>query len=79
MLRRRCLTGRRRAPAASARPRVKIEKPYDGHGLCVAKLVKEVTLESTLYPGQQRKAWEVKYESDGLVEHFEETCLVYCS
>ena len=51
---------------------VKIEKYYHGHGLCVAQLVKEEVMESTLYPGKQRKAWMVKYESDGLVEHFEE-------
>ena len=29
-------------------------------------------VNSTLYPGQQRKAWVVKYEADGLEEHFEE-------
>ena len=51
---------------------VKIEKHYHGHGLCVAKLVKEEMVESTLYPGHQRKAWKVKYDADGLEEHFEE-------
>ena len=29
-------------------------------------------VNSTLYPGQQRKAWVVKYKADGLEEHFEE-------
>ena len=54
------------------KPGVKIEKHYHGHGLCIAKLVKEEMVNSTLYPGQQRKAWVVKYEADGLEEHFEE-------
>jgi hypothetical protein len=49
-----------------------IEKYYAGHGVCKGKLVKTEKVASTLYPGQQRDAWKVKYISDGQEEHFEE-------
>ena len=50
---------------------VEIEKHFDGHGKAVGKLEKKETVDSTLYVGQQRDAWLVKY-SDGHEEHFEE-------
>ena len=49
-----------------------IEKYYASHGVCTAKLVKTEKVASSLYPGQQRDAWKVKYTADGLEEHFEE-------
>ena len=47
-----------------------IEKYFAGHGVCEGKLDKEEDIESTLYSGQTRKAWLVKY-GDGHEEHFE--------
>ena len=54
------------------KPGVAFEKYFDGHGIASGKLVKQEVVDSTLYPGQQRKAWLVKYDSDGMTEHFEE-------
>lgn len=51
---------------------VEVEKYFTGHGVCKAKLVKKEKIDSTLYPGQQRDAWLVRYSSDGAEEHFEE-------
>jgi len=39
--------------------------------VCTGKLDKKEKVDSTLYPGQERDAWIVKYE-DGTTEHFEE-------
>ena len=50
---------------------VTIEKHFDGHGTAVGTLDKKETVNSTLYPGQERDAWLLKY-SDGYEEHFEE-------
>ena len=50
---------------------VKVEKYFDGHGVCTGKLDKKEKVDSTLYPGQERDAWIVKYEDD-TTEHFEE-------
>lgn len=50
---------------------VKIMKHFNGHGICEGKLLKMEKIDSTLYPGQERNAWLVKYE-DGVTEHFEE-------
>ena len=51
---------------------VVMEKFFAGHGVCKGKLVKMEKVDSTLYQGQQRDAWLVRYESDGHEEHFEE-------
>lgn len=51
---------------------VVVEKYYQGHGVCKAKLVKTEKVMSTLYPGKQVDAWKVKYVSDGNEEYFEE-------
>ena len=34
--------------------------------------MKKEKIDSTLYPGQEREVWLVKYNSDGVTEHFEE-------
>ena len=50
---------------------VKMEKHYDGHGKAVGTLDKKEKVGSTLYPGQEREAWLVRF-ADGTVEHFED-------
>ena len=50
---------------------VKIEKYFQGHGICVGTLKKKEKVDSTLYPGQERDAWLVVYD-DNTEEHFEE-------
>ena len=50
---------------------VKFEKFFHGHGIATGKLDKLEKVDSTLYQGQERDAWLVKYE-DGHEEHFEE-------
>ena len=50
---------------------VEVEKHFDGHGTAVGKLVKTETVDSTLYPGQERDAWLITY-ADGHEEHYEE-------
>jgi hypothetical protein len=50
---------------------VAVEKYFQGHGIAVGKLDKIESVQSTLYPGQDRDAWLVKYP-DGFEEHFEE-------
>ena len=50
---------------------VTIEKFFRGHGVAVGTLDKKEKVDSTLYPGQERDAWLVKY-ADGTEEHFEE-------
>ena len=51
---------------------VVIEKYFAGHGVCTAKLVKQEKIDSTLSPGTEVQAWLVKYDSDGVEEHFED-------
>ena len=53
------------------KPGVKIEKYFDGHGVCVGTLKKKEKVDSTLYPGAEREAWLVSY-ADNTEEHFEE-------
>ena len=50
---------------------VKIEKYFQGAGVHVGVLKKKEKIISTLYPGQEREAWQVEY-SDGHTEDFEE-------
>ena len=50
---------------------VKVEKYFNGHGICSAKLEKKEKVDSTLYPGTEREAWLIKY-NDSHEEHFEE-------
>ena len=50
---------------------VVFEKQFFGHAKATDTLDKKETVDSTLYPGQQRPAWLVKYQ-DGHEEHFEE-------
>ena len=50
---------------------VQVEKHFDGHGTAVGTLYKKETVESTLYPGQERDGWLVRY-ADGHEEHYEE-------
>jgi hypothetical protein len=50
---------------------VTIEKYFDGHGVWTGTLDKKETVDSTLYQGEEREAWLVKYP-DGHSEHFEE-------
>ena len=48
-----------------------MEKHFDGHGKAVGTLDKKEKVDSTLYAGQEREAWLVKY-ADGHTEHYEE-------
>ena len=50
---------------------VKVEKHFHGHGLATGTLQKLEEVDSTLYPGQERDAWLIKY-TDGHTEHYEE-------
>eukprot|EP00966_Prymnesium_polylepis_P014334 331084-Prymnesium_polylepis.1 len=50
---------------------VKMEKHFDGYGKAVGTLDKKEKVDSTLYPGQERDAWLVKFD-DGTEEHYEE-------
>ena len=49
---------------------VKMEKHYNGHGICTGTLEKLEKVGSGLYPGQECQAWLTKF-ADGTVEHFE--------
>lgn len=49
-----------------------IEKYFAGTGVCSGKLVKQEKIDSTLYPGTEVQAWLVRYDVDGVEEHFEE-------
>ena len=51
---------------------VVVEKYFAGHGICKGKLTKKEKVDSTLFPGQERNAWTVKYDADGHEEDFEE-------
>ena len=50
---------------------LKIDKHFDGHGMATGELEQLEKVNSTLYPGQERAAWLVKY-ADGHEEHYEE-------
>jgi hypothetical protein len=49
-----------------------ISKVWPGHGSCLAKVVKLDTAASTLYPGQERTVYKIKYDNDGQTEELEE-------
>lgn len=51
---------------------VTITKVFPGYGSFAAEITKWETVESTLYPGQERLAYQVKYFADGKVEDLEE-------
>ena len=50
---------------------LKIEKHFAGHGVTEGTLVKKETVDSTLFHGQEREAWLVRY-ADGHEEHYED-------
>lgn len=53
--------------------RVRIQKYWEGYGLCKGEITSNGELcDSELYPGQQRRAYAVKYDVDGTVEDLEE-------
>lgn len=49
-----------------------ISKYFEGYGYCDGKVTSVGMFDSTLYPGKQRKAFTVKYASDGTTEDLEE-------
>lgn len=51
---------------------VKVSKFFEGFGFCEGKIVSIGTFNSTLYPGQIRRAYTIKYISDGTTEDLEE-------
>ena len=51
---------------------LEIEKAFPGHGTFKAKVISSEVCDSTMYPGQQRVAYRVRYPSDGAEEDFEE-------
>ena len=53
-------------------PGLKIQKYFEGHGLCEASILRLDSAESTLYPGETRTMYVVKYVSDGVTEDLEE-------
>lgn len=53
-------------------PGLVISKIFPGHGMCNAKIVSSETVDSSLYPGQERMAYTVKYDTDGVEEDLEE-------
>lgn len=53
-------------------PGVKISKFFEGHGHCVATIRASHHVNSTLYPGQSRMAYQVQYEVDNTIEDLEE-------
>lgn len=50
----------------------KVSKFFDGFGFCEGKVVACGTFDSTLYPGQERRGYTIKYNSDGSQEDLEE-------
>lgn len=50
----------------------KVCKFFQGYGFCDGKVVKTDMCDSTLYPGQERNVYVVKYASDGSQEDLEE-------
>lgn len=51
---------------------VKIMKPFPGHGLFEGIVVGSEMCDSTLYPGEERRAYRVRYEYDQTEEDLEE-------
>lgn len=51
---------------------VKIEKFFDGFGMCEGSVRGSAQVESTLYPGQVRVAYRVVYDVDGTAEELED-------
>ena len=49
-----------------------IKKNWPGHGICEGKITATDQAESTLYPGQVRTVYTVKYDIDGAEEDLEE-------
>lgn len=45
---------------------------FDGFGMCKGKIIGERMVCSTLYPGEERKAFNVRYEVDNTSQEFEE-------
>lgn len=50
----------------------KVSKFFEGYGYCEGKIISSGLVDSTLYPGKERKAYTVKYFSDGTTEDLEE-------
>lgn len=50
----------------------KVEKLWPGFGMCRGVVMTSVMVDSTLYPGKERKGYTVEYESDGSREDLEE-------
>lgn len=51
---------------------VEVEKLFPGFGVFRGQIESSDTVESTLYPGQERRAYTVRYPSDGTTEDLEE-------
>ena len=51
---------------------VKIKKAFSGHGTFEASIISSAKVDSTLYPGEERTAYKIKYPSDGATEDLEE-------
>ena len=51
------------------------EQVWAGFGLCKAKIVSSGMYESSLYPGEERRAFTVRYAIDGTTEDLEEAQL----
>lgn len=51
---------------------LKVSKFFDGFGYCEGKIISSSMVDSTLYPGKERRAYTVKYHSDGATEDLEE-------
>ena len=49
-----------------------IRKVFPGHGLCEGAVISQDIADSTLYPGQERTVYTIKYHSDGAEEDLEE-------
>lgn len=56
----------------SLRNRVKIGNYFEGHGVCEAQIIASRSADSTLYPGQKRKVFRVRYSMDKNEQEFEE-------
>ena len=50
----------------------RMAKEWPGYGLCDGKIISMGSVQSTLYPGQTRTAYTVKYSSDNTTEDLEE-------
>lgn len=50
----------------------KIRKHFDGHGICTGRIISSRQVDSTIYPGERRKAFNVRYDTDGNLQEFED-------